>query len=44
MLAEEDAARLELHLYSEAEQRIPYAARQKFFTQLLREFFEKRLK
>lgn len=39
MLAEEDAGRLELHLYSEAEQRIPHAARQKFFTQRLKEFF-----
>jgi hypothetical protein len=40
VLAENDAARLELHLWSEAEQRIPHAARQKFFTQRLREFFE----
>jgi len=39
MLAEADAARLELHLYSEAEQRIPHAARQKFFTERMREFF-----
>ena len=39
MLAEEDAGRLELHLYSEAEQRIPHAARQRFFTERLREFF-----
>ena len=41
MLAEEDATRLDLHLWSEAEGRIPHAARQKFFTQLLREFFTK---
>jgi hypothetical protein len=40
MLAENDAARLELHLFSEAEQRLPHAARQKFFTQRLREYFE----
>lgn len=39
MLAEEDAARLDLHLWSPAEQRIPHAARQKFFTQRLKEFF-----
>ena len=39
MLAEEDAARLELHLFSPAEQRIPHAARQKFFSERLREFF-----
>lgn len=39
MLAEEDATRLDLYLYSEAEQRIPHAARQKFFTQRLQEFF-----
>ena len=39
VLAEEDASRLELHLWSEAEQRIPFAARQRFFTERLREFF-----
>ena len=39
MLAEEDAARLELFLYSSAEQRIPHAARQRFFTERMREFF-----
>lgn len=39
MLAEADAARLELYLYSEAEQRIPHAARQRFFTERMREFF-----
>ena len=39
MLPEEDATRLELHLWSEAEQRIPHAARQKFFTERMREFF-----
>ena len=39
MLAEEDATRLELHLYSEAERRVPHAARQRFFTERIREFF-----
>lgn len=39
MLAEADATRLELYLYSEAEQRIPHAARQKFFTERMKEFF-----
>ena len=33
------AARMELHLYSEAEQRIPYAEKQRFISQLMREFF-----
>lgn len=41
VLAEEDAARLELHLWSAAEQRIPYAARQRFFTERLKEFFSR---
>lgn len=39
MLAEEDAVKLDLHLWSEAEARIPHAARQKFFTRLMREHF-----
>lgn len=39
MLPEEEASRLELHLWSEAEQRIPYAARQKFIVERIREFF-----
>lgn len=39
MLAEEDAAKLELYLWSPAEQRLPYAARQKFFTERIKEFF-----
>lgn len=39
MLAEEDATRLDLHLWSAAEQRIPHAARQRFFTARLREYF-----
>ena len=39
MLMEEDAVRLDLHLWSEAEARIPHAARQKFFTRLMREHF-----
>jgi hypothetical protein len=42
MLADEDASRLELFLFSEAEQRIPHAARQKFFTERLREFFTRK--
>ena len=42
MLAEEDAARLELHLWSEAEQRIPLASRQRFFTARIREFFARK--
>jgi len=39
MLAEEDLARLDLYLYNAAEQRIPHAARQRFFTERMREFF-----
>lgn len=34
-------ARLDLHLYSESEGRVPYAAHTKFIQQLLREYFEK---
>lgn len=41
MLSEQDAARLDLYLYSEAEQRIPFAAKQRFFTERLREYFER---
>ena len=40
-LAGEDATKLELYLYSEAEQRVPFAARQRFFTERMREFFER---
>jgi len=42
MLAEEDATKLDLHLWSAAEQRIPHAARQRFFTQRLKEYFNQR--
>ena len=42
MLDEQIATRLELHLWSEAEQRLPYAARQKFITARLREYFERK--
>lgn len=39
MLPEEETARLELHLWSEAEQRIPYAARQRFIVERIQEYF-----
>ena len=39
---QEVAAQLKLHLYSEAEQRVPYAAQQRFIVQRMREFFEHR--
>lgn len=39
-LPEDLVARLELHLYSDLEGRIPQGAQQEFFTKLLREFFE----
>lgn len=39
VIAEADAARLDLHLWSPAEQRIPHAARQKFFSERIKEFF-----
>lgn len=38
-LPEEEASRLELHLWSEAEQRIPYASRQRFIVERIREYF-----
>ena len=41
VLAEAEASRVDLHLWSEAEQRIPNAARQRFFTSLIREFFSR---
>lgn len=39
IIEEADATQMDLHLWSVAEQRIPYAARQKFLTKLLRDFF-----
>lgn len=41
-LPEEEASRLELHLWSEAEQRIPYASRQRFIVERIREYFGRR--
>lgn len=38
-LERDDAAKMDLHLWSEAEQRVPYAARQKFLSGLIREYF-----
>jgi gamma-glutamylcysteine synthetase len=38
-LPEDLVARLELELYSEAEERIPQGAQQEFFTMLLRNYF-----
>ena len=34
-------ALVNLELYSEAEQRIPFGAHQRFFSQLIREYFER---
>ena len=34
------AARLELELYSDLEEKIPFGAQQKFFTQLLTKYFD----
>lgn len=33
------STRVDLELYSELEGRVPYGARQRFFTQLLRDYF-----
>ncbi len=38
-LPEDLVAKLELHLYSEVEGRIPLGAQQEFFTKLLRDYF-----
>ena len=39
-IPEDIGAKLELHLYSEAEQRVPYQAWQRFFEARIKEFFE----
>ena len=39
-IPEDLAARVELHLYSEVEGKIPLGAQQEFFTKLLRDFFD----
>ena len=38
-IPEDLVARLELHLYSDLEGRIPQGAQQEFFTKLLRDYF-----
>lgn len=38
-IPEDLQAKLELHLYSDLEGRVPFGAKQKFFIQLLTEFF-----
>lgn len=40
-IPEDLVAKLELHLYSDVEGRIPLGAQQEFFTQLLRDYFDK---
>lgn len=40
-LPEDLAAKVELHLYSELEGKIPFGAQQEFFSQLLRDYFSK---
>lgn len=42
-LPEDLAAKMELHLYSEVEGRIPFGAQQEFLTKLLQDFFEPKL-
>ena len=39
-LPEDLVARLELHLFSDVEGRIPQGAQQEFFTKLVRDYFE----
>ncbi len=39
-LPEDLRAKMDLHLFSEAEQRVPKGAHQRFISQLLREFFD----
>ncbi|MDX2059904.1 MAG: hypothetical protein SFV24_18995 [Gemmatimonadales bacterium] len=41
-LPEDVFARLQLYLYSEAEQRVPQGAYQSFFVERINEFFERR--
>jgi len=41
-LPEDLAGKMELHLYSEVEGKIPLGAQQEFITQLLRDYFDGR--
>ena len=41
-LPEDLAAKVELELYSDLEEKVPFGAKQEFFTKLVRDFFEER--